>query len=148
MKKLPKMKKIDDIKPFEHGDEGTHFACNKRIKKEGGKARCCECVPHEGCGREMIDEEFYKECIRIESLFGVPVDLPDYYKERILNFFHQKYAELLESVIPEEREVCGCDEEEDGLGYHTKDCSFRNYGWNECIEEIKSRIKKVLKIRL
>lgn len=27
----------------------THSACNKRLKKEGGKTRCCFCVPHEDC---------------------------------------------------------------------------------------------------
>lgn len=27
----------------------THTACDKRIKKEGDKTRCCYCVPHEGC---------------------------------------------------------------------------------------------------
>lgn len=32
-----------------HGDEGTHYSCQTRIKEQGGKARCCECVPHKGC---------------------------------------------------------------------------------------------------
>ncbi len=27
----------------------THYCCNKRLREEGGKAQCCECVPHEGC---------------------------------------------------------------------------------------------------
>ncbi len=27
----------------------THSACNKRIRKEGGKTRCCYCVPHSHC---------------------------------------------------------------------------------------------------
>lgn len=27
----------------------THSACNYRLAQEGGKARCCYCVPHEGC---------------------------------------------------------------------------------------------------
>lgn len=29
--------------------DDTHTACNARIKKEGGNARCCYCEPHEGC---------------------------------------------------------------------------------------------------
>lgn len=33
--------------PPKHGE--THCVCNKRLESEGGKARCCECVPHEGC---------------------------------------------------------------------------------------------------
>jgi len=40
---------MKDLKPFEHGEEGTHTCCKPRLKKEGGKARCCYCVPHEGC---------------------------------------------------------------------------------------------------
>src|SRR3990167_1000810 len=31
------------------GGEETHSACQKRIKEEGGKARCCHCVPHKDC---------------------------------------------------------------------------------------------------
>jgi len=40
---------MDDLKPFVHGQEGTHWACQNRMKKEGGKATCCECKPHKGC---------------------------------------------------------------------------------------------------
>lgn len=40
---------MSDLKPFVHGEEGTHYCCNARIKAEGGKALCCECNPHEGC---------------------------------------------------------------------------------------------------
>src|SRR3990167_2488369 len=31
------------------GGEETHSACLKRIKEEGGKARCCYCVSHKDC---------------------------------------------------------------------------------------------------
>jgi hypothetical protein len=31
----------------------THTCCNARLAKEGGKARCCYCVPHEGCELDM-----------------------------------------------------------------------------------------------
>ena len=27
----------------------THSACKKRLKKEGGSARCCFCFPHDNC---------------------------------------------------------------------------------------------------
>lgn len=40
---------IPTNREFKHGEEGTHWCCNTRLEKEGGKARCCECVPHEGC---------------------------------------------------------------------------------------------------
>mgnify|MGYP001558757075 CR=1 FL=1 len=38
-----------DLSQFQHGEEGTHSCCNYRLKKEGGKARCCVCVPHNDC---------------------------------------------------------------------------------------------------
>lgn len=40
---------MSDLKPFKHGSEGTHSACDARIEAEGGKATCCYCNPHEGC---------------------------------------------------------------------------------------------------
>lgn len=40
---------MSDITPFVHGEEGTHSCCNKRLKEEGGKAKCCFCSPHEDC---------------------------------------------------------------------------------------------------
>lgn len=27
----------------------THQCCNERLAREGGKATCCDCDPHEGC---------------------------------------------------------------------------------------------------
>lgn len=34
---------------WEHGQDGTHYVCNDRLKKEGGEAKCCGCNPHRGC---------------------------------------------------------------------------------------------------
>lgn len=41
----------------ENNREDTHTTCQNRLEKEGAKARCCYCVPHEGCnlkGQENI----------------------------------------------------------------------------------------------
>ncbi|MDE2232889.1 MAG: hypothetical protein KGJ90_02040 [Patescibacteria group bacterium] len=46
---------MSDVQPFKHGEEQTHWVCNARIAKEGGKATCCECNPHEGCGEVVKD---------------------------------------------------------------------------------------------
>ena len=49
---------MNDMKPHEHGDEGpgsTHWACEARMKKEGGEAKCCECCPHDGCGHGLSE---------------------------------------------------------------------------------------------
>ena len=43
---------MNDLKPFQHGEEGTHSVCKNRLKKEGGKATCCVCNPHENCGKK------------------------------------------------------------------------------------------------
>jgi hypothetical protein len=40
---------VNDLKPFKHGSEGTHYACQNRIKTDGGVTSCCECVPHKNC---------------------------------------------------------------------------------------------------
>lgn len=41
---------------MKHREEGTHYACNARLEAEGGKTRCCKCVPHENCGIEFADK--------------------------------------------------------------------------------------------
>lgn len=38
--------------------EETHTACQRRLKKEGGKSRCCYCEPHEDCEWEKEVKEF------------------------------------------------------------------------------------------
>lgn len=38
--------KMSDLKPFKHGQEGTHHACQDMIEKHGGKTQCCECTGH------------------------------------------------------------------------------------------------------
>lgn len=43
------------------GEHETHTACNSRIKNEGGKSRCCYCVPHENCDLSKPVSEG-KEC--------------------------------------------------------------------------------------
>ena len=37
---------MTDLDKFKHGEEGTHSCCAERLKREGGKAKCCECNPH------------------------------------------------------------------------------------------------------
>lgn len=40
--------KVPVSEPKKHSGE-THICCSARFEKEGGQARCCYCVPHEGC---------------------------------------------------------------------------------------------------
>lgn len=36
----------NDLKPFKHGEEETHFACNEQLVKFGWNTPCCECSGH------------------------------------------------------------------------------------------------------
>lgn len=67
---------MNDLKPFKHGEEGTHSCCNARLKKEGGKAMCCYCNPHKDCEFtnkasqpkewEELKKDIYQVCISAE----------------------------------------------------------------------------------
>lgn len=34
----------------------THYCCNARLKKEGGKSKCCECHPHKKCELKPLSD--------------------------------------------------------------------------------------------
>lgn len=38
---------MNDLKPFKHGEEGTHAVCNKH--NIGGQSVCCECSGKTDC---------------------------------------------------------------------------------------------------
>lgn len=38
--------RMNDLKPFKHGQEGTHYACQEMMKKLGAKVGCCGCNKH------------------------------------------------------------------------------------------------------
>lgn len=38
---------VSDFKPFEHGQEGTHGACQYMVALMGDKAECCTCSGHD-----------------------------------------------------------------------------------------------------
>ncbi len=35
-----------DLLPFEHGQDGTHYACTEKVEVYGGKVQCCKCTKH------------------------------------------------------------------------------------------------------
>lgn len=41
----------------------THTACKARLDKEGGKSRCCYCVPHEGCDFDHTKSSTIEEIV-------------------------------------------------------------------------------------
>jgi hypothetical protein len=49
---------------------------------------------------------------------------------------------MVEEVVPKKKKTCNC---EDGfLGYHTKDCDFVPYGFNEAVDQITENIKNYM----
>lgn len=42
-------KDIDEHLATHTNDHETHNVCNERLEREGSKATCCDCDPHEGC---------------------------------------------------------------------------------------------------
>jgi len=66
MKKLT----MNDLKPFNHGEEGTHSVCSKH--NIGGKSVCCECSGEVGCGDDPMKSkqnasEHFTGCARNPS---------------------------------------------------------------------------------
>lgn len=35
----------------------THACCQNRLAKEGGKAKCCDCHPHEDCNMDSPEAD-------------------------------------------------------------------------------------------
>jgi len=44
---------MNDLKPFKHGEEGTHSVCNKH--NIDGNSVCCECSGKDDCGDEPMN---------------------------------------------------------------------------------------------
>ena len=58
---------MNDLKPFKHGEEGTHSVCNKH--NIDGNSVCCECSGKDDCGDEPMTykEKRLEEFDEIES---------------------------------------------------------------------------------
>ena len=37
---------MSDLDKFEHGEEGTHYACQEMLERYGDKTGCCGCNGH------------------------------------------------------------------------------------------------------
>lgn len=52
------MKKHKSIeRPFKHGDNDTHYACEEMTKKYGALAECCGCTGHK-CKDDYYEEKY------------------------------------------------------------------------------------------
>ena len=52
---------MNDLKPFKHGEEGTHYVCQEVLELKGGKATCCGCSGHK-CKKPKPMKRIKKEC--------------------------------------------------------------------------------------
>lgn len=70
-------------------------------------------------------------------------DISEYVMNEITNwhgqFIRQQFEELLGEIVGEKMMVCGCDEDSEGPGYHTKNCDMSCYGYNQAIDDFIQR---------
>ena len=82
-------KKMNKI-PQSECNGTTHSACKSRFEKEGGKTRCCYCVPHEDCDFNQPQtslaplQEDWEEWIHIgiNSFISIDEDGNEYLNEQ------------------------------------------------------------------
>lgn len=60
---------MNDLKPFKHGEEGTHYVCQEVLELKGGKATCCGCSGHK-CKKPKPMKRIKKECKNCKSEAG------------------------------------------------------------------------------
>jgi len=115
---------MNDLKPFKHGEEGTHSVCNKH--NIGGKSVCCECSEEVGCGditmtyTQKILEEFDEKFGYLLDMADVRVHLGNPEKteiafKEVLKIF---LATKIHQAVAEERKGMAVTENTSD-GYHT-----------------------------
>jgi len=97
---------MNDLKPFKHGEEGTHSACNKH---NIGKSVCCECSGRGDCGDEAMtytekilaefDEKFPRMFAGSAGQYNQNGDTRPYYNDNVKAFF----ATSIQQAVAEDR---------------------------------------------
>lgn len=72
-------KPVDDTKPFKHGEEGTHYACQEMMDKLGDKVGCCGCNHHDcSIQAQPVDKcKCWGECYCPASIEGLAPVVPN-----------------------------------------------------------------------
>jgi hypothetical protein len=65
---------MNDLKNFIHGQEGTHYFCQKKMEELGNKAGCCGCNKHKCINTQKTNdwEEEYETIMRYWYLGDEP----------------------------------------------------------------------------
>ena len=83
---------MNDTKPFKHGEEGTHWVCNKH--NIGGKSVCCECSKKDDCGETNTIATIMNE-LKQRRDWNNP--------EEVEIWFEKKLREVKAEAVAEER---------------------------------------------
>lgn len=95
---------------------------------------------------QQIREKFDKEW----NEYKFSINKTDHYdgadEDKIIAWFFsirtQEREELEKKIGGMKQRTCDCENEEEGLGYHTKYCDFRPYGYNQALQDIKALLKE------
>jgi hypothetical protein len=100
-KMIIKKHSINDLKQFEHGQEGTHYACQKMINELGGSAGCCGCNKH-NCHLAKTQIDSRLEYLRKELRAGVISYSELAELQSLIDYIDPGDTELLEAAgVPE-----------------------------------------------
>jgi len=137
---------MNDLKPFKHGEEGTHSVCNKH--NIGGKSICCKCSGEVGCGESRnlwedqkawneahkhADELVYKNNAIYSAIYYPPIRFMERATTVIADSIHQAVAEERERILdglPEKKYF--------GKDYIEGSNSDSNYvhGYNQALDDL------------
>ena len=107
---------MNDLKPFNHGEEGTHSVCNKH--NIGGKSVCCECAGKTDCSnmtplQKEIVETAERIVIDYANLSGRESEHRAEFREKVISHLCQSFIRFAHSVIEQRTsklEQLRCDE--------------------------------------
>jgi len=88
---------MTDLKPFKHGEEGTHSVCDKH--NMGGKSVCCECSGKDGCGETNTIETIMTE-LKQRRDWNNPEEVEIWFEEKLrwIEAIAEERARLLEGT--------------------------------------------------
>lgn len=90
----------------------------------------------------MSTEQEIKEEIRdCLSWNGFDEEVIDPIYQVFVSARRTELTELREELKKMSKKTCNCEED---LGYHTKECDFRPYGYNQCIADTLALVSKLL----
>lgn len=89
---------MNDLKPFKHGDEGTHAICNKHMAELGWKAGCCECAGKTDCEDLSPKKEGWQKALENLALTADPTQ-PIFNLPQLKGFIHRLLASQKEEIL-------------------------------------------------